>query len=147
MMPNSAACWFFDADLHVVKFLSHIFLFQALGRKAYAVKHAGFFQDWIFALLWHLGYHHLCCSDAQRPSRLGPCCTACWVNAGWQPLPREPAAWFTGFRWPLPPAALDHRLPDQSLPGVDKEGMIQVRQPPPVNIHITVYVLHITPHV
>lgn len=87
------------------------------------------FQDWIFALLWHLGYRHLCCSDAQRPNRSGPRCATCWVNAWWQPLPREPAARFTGFRWLLPSAAQEHRLPGQSLPGMDKAGVIQVRQP------------------
>lgn len=42
-MPNSAACWwfFFYADFHIMKVLSHKFLFQALGHKAFGVKHAG----------------------------------------------------------------------------------------------------------
>lgn len=37
-MPNSAACWFFNTDFHVVQFLSQRFLFQALGYEVFAVK-------------------------------------------------------------------------------------------------------------
>lgn len=56
----------------------------------------------------------------------------CWVKTGWQPLPQDPAAPLTGFTWPLPPAAQEHWLPDWSLLGMDKAGIIQVRQP---NVH------------